>query len=98
LRYAGYWWDGALGWYWVSVRPYDPQLKRWLQPDPSEQDGVRTYAYASSFPERGARRPSRSTIDRHLPHLQARVAEGCEDAAVLWRELSGEERKGPRII
>ena len=51
---------------------------------------VRTYAYASSFPERGARRPSRSTIDRHLPHLQARVAEGCEDAAVLWRELQAQ--------
>ncbi len=51
---------------------------------------VRNYAYASSFPERGARRPSRSTIDRHLPHLQARVAEGCEDAAVLWRELQAQ--------
>ena len=48
---------------------------------------VRNYAHASSFPERGARRPGRSTIDRHLPHLQARVAKGCEDAAVLWREL-----------
>ena len=48
---------------------------------------VRNYAYASSFPERAARRPGRSIIDRHLPHLQARVAEGCEDAAVLWREL-----------
>ena len=51
---------------------------------------VRNYAYASSFPERGARRPGRSTLDRHLPHLQARVAEGCEDAAVLWRELQGQ--------
>jgi hypothetical protein len=51
---------------------------------------VRTYAHASSFPERGARRPSRSTIDRHLPHLQARVGEGCEDAAVLWRELQAQ--------
>jgi len=48
---------------------------------------VRSYAYASSFPERAARRAGHSIIDRHLPHLQARVAEGCEDAAVLWREL-----------
>jgi transposase len=48
---------------------------------------VRAYAHASSFPERGAHRPRRSIIDRHLPHLQARVAEGCEDGAVLWREL-----------
>jgi len=51
---------------------------------------VRNYARASSFPERGARRPGRSTIDRHLLHLQARVAEGCEDAAVLWRELQAQ--------
>ena len=51
---------------------------------------VRNYAYASSFPERAARRPGHSTIDRHLPHLQARVAEGCEDGAVLWRELQAQ--------
>jgi len=31
---------------------------------------VRNYAHASSFPERAARRPGHSTIDRHLPHLQ----------------------------
>jgi transposase len=55
---------------------------------------VRNYAYASSFPERGARRPGRSTLDRHLPHLQARVAEGCEDAAVLWRELQAQSFTG----
>jgi len=30
FRYAGYWWDNNLGWYWVSVRSYDPSLKRWL--------------------------------------------------------------------
>lgn len=51
---------------------------------------VRNYAHASSFPERGVRRPDHSIIDRHLPHLQARVAEGCEDAAVLWRELQAQ--------
>jgi len=51
---------------------------------------VRSYAYASSFPERATRRPGCSIIDRHLPHLQARVAEGCEDAAVLWRELQAQ--------
>ncbi len=50
FRYGGYWYDAALGWYWVSVRPYDPQLKRWLQPDPSSQDGVRTYVYADNDP------------------------------------------------
>jgi len=51
---------------------------------------VRSYAHASSFPERAARRPGHSTIDRHLPHLQARVAEGCEDGAVLWQELQAQ--------
>ena len=55
---------------------------------------VRTYAYASSFPERGARRPRRSTIDRHLSHRQARGTEGCEDAALLWRELQAQSFTG----
>ena len=50
LRYAGYWWDAALGWYWVTVRAYDPTLGRWLQPDPSGADGVRTYVYAGDDP------------------------------------------------
>ncbi len=45
LRYHGYWYDEKLSWYWVSVRYYDPEVARWLQPDPSEMDGVRTYAY-----------------------------------------------------
>ena len=45
LRYAGYWYDQQLGWYWIGGRHYDPTLKRWLQPDSSQQDGVRTYVY-----------------------------------------------------
>src|SRR5207253_7770957 len=50
LRYAGYWYDQELGWYWVGVRYYDPILKRWLQPDPSQTDGVRTYVYVGDDP------------------------------------------------
>jgi len=50
LRYAGYWYDEKLSWYWLSVRYYDPEIERFLAPDPSEQDGVRTYAYAGDDP------------------------------------------------
>jgi len=50
LRYAGYWDDQELNWYWVGVRYYSPSIKRWLQPDPSQQDGVRTYVYAGDDP------------------------------------------------
>ncbi len=50
LRYAGYWDDAELNWYWVGVRYYSPSLKRWLQPDPSQQDGVRTYVYVGDDP------------------------------------------------
>ncbi len=61
LRYRGCWWDGwdnalsgskdqgwdqgALPWYWLGPRAYDPNLERFLQPDPSARDGVRSYAY-----------------------------------------------------
>jgi len=50
LRYAGYYYDEALTYYWVAVRYYDPEGMRWFQPDPSDQDGVRTYAYVGDDP------------------------------------------------
>jgi len=50
LRYAGYWYDAELQWYWLSVRYYDPEDLHFLQPDPSDQDGVHTYAYAGDDP------------------------------------------------
>ncbi len=44
---------------------------------------VRKYAYAESFPvpERRPLRPS--ILDPYLAHLQARLAEGCENATLL---------------
>jgi RHS repeat-associated protein len=60
LLYAGYWYDRELGmpgestgWYWLSVRPYDPVLKRFLQPDPSGIEGLRSYVYVGDDPTGG---------------------------------------------
>jgi len=50
LRYRGYYYDEKLTYYWVSVRYYDPEGMRFLQPDPSDIDGVRTYAYVDDDP------------------------------------------------
>jgi len=50
LRYDGYWYDTETGWYWLQIRAYDPLLKRFLQPDPSGQDGQFSYAYAGDDP------------------------------------------------
>ncbi len=50
LRYAGYWYDEKLSWYWLSVRYYDPEIARFLAPDPSQIDGVRTYVYVGDDP------------------------------------------------
>jgi len=50
LRYAGYWYDNELGWYWLTVRAYDPALARFVQPDPSEQEGLFSYVYANDNP------------------------------------------------
>lgn len=47
---------------------------------------VRKFAYAESFPERAVQVPGPSIIDPHLPHLEARRAQGCENAAQLRRE------------
>lgn len=50
LRYRGYWYDSELGWYWLGMRHYDPEELRYLQPDPSDLDGVHTYAYGNGDP------------------------------------------------
>src|SRR3954447_5754639 len=47
---------------------------------------VRKCAQAAEFPER-APRPSHSIMGPHLAYLHARLAEGYEDAAALWREI-----------
>ena len=47
---------------------------------------VRQYAQAAAFPER-ATCPRHSIVDPHLAYLHVRLAEGCEDAAVLWHEI-----------
>ena len=48
---------------------------------------VRKFARAESYPERAARAPGASLLDRFVPHLEARVAAGCANGAALWREL-----------
>ncbi len=50
LRYRGYVYDEALTWYWLDGRQYDPEAMRFLQPDPTTLDGVRTYVYANDDP------------------------------------------------
>ncbi len=42
--------QGPLPWYWLRVRYYDPLLRRFLQPDPSALDGVRSYACCHDDP------------------------------------------------
>ncbi len=50
LRYRSYYYDEALTWYWLDGRQYDPEAMRFLQPDPTTLDGVRTYVYANDDP------------------------------------------------
>jgi len=40
----------ALPWHWLRARYYDPALRRFLEPDPSSRDGVRSYAYCHNAP------------------------------------------------
>ena len=48
---------------------------------------VRRYALAESFPERALPRPRPSILDPYLGYLDQRLAQGCENALALWREL-----------
>ena len=35
LRYRGYYYDAETGFYYVSSRYYDPELIRWISPEPN---------------------------------------------------------------
>jgi hypothetical protein len=60
---------------------------------------VRKYAHAESFPERAVRRPGRSILDPFIAYLETRMAEGCEDAMALWREVQGQGyAHGPKMV
>jgi len=60
---------------------------------------VRKHAHAESFPGRAVRRPGRSILDPFIAYLEARMAEGCEDATALWREVQGQGyAHGPKVV
>jgi transposase len=48
---------------------------------------VETYLHAPVFPERKARPPTPTKLDRFVPYLYRRWSEGCHNALQLWREL-----------
>lgn len=49
---------------------------------------VRKFAYAGAFPERSAHKRRQSyLLTPYLPSLHQRVAEGCENASLLWKEI-----------
>ena len=50
LWYGGFVYDRELQSYWLATREYSPGLGRFLQPDPSEQEGARGYVYAGDDP------------------------------------------------
>jgi RHS repeat-associated protein len=84
LRYAGYWYDRELGWYWLSVRSYDPVLKRFLQPDPSMQDGTLSYVYVGDDPVDGIDPMGLGDFEDDL-----KLLEGILSAAELLRDALG---------
>lgn len=67
------------------------QLAKQLQRHPAT---IRKYYYATTFPERGARRSGKSILDSYLPYLEKRVQEGCENGQQLWREILGQGYPG----
>ena len=48
---------------------------------------VRRFLRAEGYPERQPRRPCTAQIAPFEPYLRARWAEGCQNAAQLWREI-----------
>ena len=55
---------------------------------------VRKFAQADLFPERVPRSSETVLTTPHRSHIDARVAEGCTNAAAVWRELRDQGFKG----
>lgn len=80
-----------LAWYEKMVELYQQgksiaAIAKELQMSPIT---VRKFVYAGAFPERSAHK-FRETyrLTPSLPYLEQRVAEGCENASLLWKEIS----------
>jgi transposase len=54
---------------------------------------IRRYLRAGAFPEMATRRRA-TGVDRWLPYLEQRWAEGCHNAAQLWREIREQGFRG----
>jgi transposase len=48
---------------------------------------IRKYYYAEVFPQGKLRRAQFSMLDPYLNYLEQRLAEGCENAMQVWREI-----------
>ena len=59
-------------------------------------DTVRTYIHAGAFPERQRYCSHGSILDRFLPFLHRRWAEGCHNAMQLWREIKAQGYSGTK--
>lgn len=63
---------------------------------------ARSHSFAvtgPTFPERAASGPGPSRLDPYVAHLERRMAEGCEDALALWREVREQGYEGsPRQV
>jgi transposase len=54
---------------------------------------IRRYLRVGAFPEMAARRRA-TGVDRWMPYLEQRWAEGCHNAAQLWREIQEQGFRG----
>jgi transposase len=66
------------------------QIAQQLHIDPKT---IRRYLRAGAFPEIAQRR-RHTGVDRWMPYLEQRWAEGCRNAAQLWREIQEQGFQG----
>lgn len=59
---------------------------------------VYRYLGAGSFPERAPARPRGSRLEKYLPYIHRRFAEGCDNATQLWREVVAQGYPGKEAM
>jgi transposase len=56
------------------------------------------YLGSEGFPERAPAKKRRSQLDKYLPYIHRRWAEGCHNAGQLWREISAQGYGGKEAM
>ena len=92
FQYTGQVWIEEIGLYYYKARFYDPQIKRFLNPDPiGYADGMNIYAYVHGDPINGTDPTGLTVCDEGDPDCEDEIIVVTRRVVIVVSELGGTE-------